>query len=201
MLGLLTETDEAWASAALADVDGLLIDHAHCEMKAASNALSLAVRYGDRSRMVTALIAIAEEELAHFRQVHERLVARGLNLGIPPVDPYAATLRKAVGAGRNPTLVDRLLVCAMIEARSCERFRLLSEHGPDDELRGFYKTLLASEAGHYRTFVDLAIAEGARDGVDEPAVRARLRDMAQTEATIVNALSTKSAEARAAVHG
>ncbi len=197
MLGLAAPTDDAWASAALADVDALLIDHAHCEMKAASNAMSLAVRHADRPALVEALMALAEEEIAHFRRVHEKVLARGRTLGPPPVDPYAALLRKA--AGPKPTLVDRLLVGALIEARSCERFSLLSERCEDRELAAFWAELLASEAGHYRTFLDLAIAEGAREGMGVEAVRARLRALAQDEARIVQRLVDN--DVRTTIHG
>ncbi len=202
MLGLAVTTDEKWVEAALADVDALLVDHAHCEMKAASNAMSLIVRHGDRPELVSALTLLAEEELAHFRRVHELLVARGRALGPPPIDPYAAELRKvAAPKGKSVSLVDRLLVGALIEARSCERFKLLAERCPDLELRAFYAELLACEAGHYRTFVDLAIAEGARDGIDAKAVRVRLSELSTAEATIVAQLSGGAVETRATVHG
>lgn len=201
MLGLAIETDEAWVDAAIADVAKLLCDHAHCEMKAASNAMSLAVRHGDRPALVSALLALAEEELRHFRRVHDILVARGIPLSFPPVDPYAAMLRTAsTRAGRSPSVVvDRLLVGALIEARSCERFRLLSERAPDVELRALYHELLASEAGHYRVFIDLAIVEGARDGMSESEVRRRLRTLANLEGAIVARLVEE--EDRATVHG
>lgn len=201
MLGLLCDTDEAWIDAALADVDALLIDHAHCEMKAASNAMSLAVRYGDRPALVTAMIALAEEELSHLRLVHDKLVARGRVMGAPPVDPYAAMLRKAVGPSRSPTLVERLLIGALIEARSCERFKILSERCPDAELSRFYRELLAAEAGHYRTFVDLAIAAGAHDGIDEASVRDQLSKLSVHEAEIVRGLGRAPSASRAAIHG
>lgn len=201
MLGLATPTDDAWVEAALADVAGLLVDHAHCEMKAASNAMSLAVRHGDRPALVTALTALAEEELAHFRRVHSLIVERGIAFGPPPVDPYAAMLRKGVSAlGESPSkLVDRLLVGCLIEARSCERFKILSERAHDADLRALWHELLASEAGHYRTFLDLAIAEGAHDGMDADAVRARLRALAEVEGTIVAELAR--GDARATIHG
>ncbi|MBI2389053.1 MAG: tRNA-(ms[2]io[6]A)-hydroxylase [Deltaproteobacteria bacterium] len=201
MLGLATPTDDAWIEAAIADVPSLLCDHAHCEMKAASNAMSLAVRHGDRPELVQALVALAEEELAHFRRVHQILIERGIPLGSPPVDPYAATLRRAahdLGQFRSP-LVDRLLIGALIEARSCERFRLLSERAPEPELRALYHELLASEAGHYRVFVDLAVREGAREGIDEDTVRARLRALAAAEGAIVAQLVVE--DDRATVHG
>jgi tRNA-(ms[2]io[6]A)-hydroxylase len=200
MLGLSVPTDEAWIEAALADVDALLVDHAHCEMKAASNALSLAVRYCERPELVRALSALAEEEVAHFRRVHDLLIERGKTLGPPPVDPYAAALRKLAG-GRAITLVDRLLVAALIEARSCERFRLLSERAADPRLRAMYSELLASEAGHYRTFVDLALSEGARDGIDAATVRVRLSTLAAAEGALVERLSAAHPETRATIHG
>lgn len=201
MLGLATPTDDGWIDAALADVASLLCDHAHCEMKAASNAMSLAVRHGDRPELVQALTALAEEELAHFRRVHAILIERGIPLGSPPVDPYASTLRRMaheLGQFRSP-LVDRLLIGALIEARSCERFRILSERAPEEELRRLYHELLASEAGHYRTFFDLAIAEAKRDGIDPDAVRARLRALATAEGAWVSKLVEE--EDRATVHG
>lgn len=201
MLGLATATDDAWIDAAIADVPALLCDHAHCEMKAASNAMSLAVRHGDRPELVQALTALAEEELQHFRRVHQILIERGIPLGSPPVDPYAATLRRLaheLGQFRSP-LVDRLLIGCLIEARSCERFRILSERAPEPELRALYHELLASEAGHYRTFLDLAIVEAARDGIDAESVRARLRALASAEGAFVARLV--EADERATVHG
>lgn len=200
MLGLASPTDDAWVEAALADIPRLLSDHAHCEMKAATNALSLAVRYCDRPELVQALAAIAEEETSHFRRVHAMLVERGLPLGTPPVDPYAAELRRSAEVGRGPSaLVDRLLVAALIEARSCERFRLLADRCADPEPRALWRELLASEAGHYRTFLDLAIAEGARDGATADEVRERLSLLAVREAKIVARLA--AADDRATVHG
>lgn len=201
MLGLATPTDEAWIEAAIADVASLLCDHAHCEMKAASNAMSLAVRHGDRPELVAKLIELAEEELAHFRRVHAILMERGIPLGNPPVDPYAASLRRAaheLGQFRSP-IVDRLLIGALIEARSCERFRILAERAPEPELRAMYREFLVSEAGHYRVFLDLAITEGAREGVEEASVRARLRALASAEGKIVQGLIEQ--EDRATVHG
>jgi tRNA-(ms[2]io[6]A)-hydroxylase len=198
MLGLVVATDARWVAAALADTDALLVDHAHCEMKAASNAMSMAVRHGDRTELVTAMIAIAEEELAHFRRVHELLIARGATLGNPPVDTYVAELRKAAQGPREAALVNSLLVGALIEARSCARFALLAQAAPAP-LGALYGELLASEAGHYRTFVDLAVAEGGRDGVDEATVRARLRALAEREGEIVRRLAAN--DARGSIHG
>jgi tRNA-(ms[2]io[6]A)-hydroxylase len=201
MLGLATPTDDAWVAAALADVPRLLVDHAHCEMKAASNAMSLAVRHGDRPELVQALTALAMEELEHFRRVHAIIVARGIPFTPPEVDPYAASLRTACKAlGPSPSkLVDRLLVGCLIEARSCERFRILADRCPDAELRAFWDELFTCEAGHYRTFLDLAIAEGAREGVASDTVRARLRALAEAEGALVGELAR--ADTRTMIHG
>src|SRR5215475_7539979 len=138
MLCLTRPTSERWVEVALANLDAVLVDHAHCEMKAASNALSLAVRASQTPGVVAALVSLAEEELGHFRRVLGELESRGVPLGPPPPDGYAAELRKTVRAHRGGSpavpppqsteaLVDRLLVAALIEARSCERFRLLAE--------------------------------------------------------------------------
>jgi len=205
MLCLKVPTDAAWAAAAMRDVDAVLVDHAHCEMKAASNALSLATRHPSDAELVTALTDLAREEIEHFQRVFAMLVERRITLGPPPVDTYAAELRKAAkalplegaGAGR---LVDRLLVGALIEARSCERFKLLGDATADDPARegehALWTELLAAEARHYRTFVDLA--ERAAGG----PVDARLERLATAEAEIVQALARDAGEgSRATIHG
>lgn len=158
-------------------------------MKAASNALSLAARWTSYPRLVDALAALAEEELRHFRAVLAELSRRGIALGKPEVDVYAAELRKAASRrarhSEDAALVDRLLVGALIEARSCERFRLLSpalSSRGEGGLAAFYDELFAAEARHYTTFVDLAI-EVAR--ASEGEVRARLAELAQAEGEIV----------------
>jgi len=197
MLGLVAPTDDAWVDLALTDVDALLVDHAHCEMKAASNAMSIAVRHGDRLVLVSAMMALAEEELGHFRRVHDMLVARGKTLGAPPVDEYASLLRKIVG--KKATLVERLLIAALIEARSCERFSLLAARSADPTLSAFWNELLAAEAGHYRQFVDLAVSEGARDGISELDVRTRLRELAEREAEVVARVAKQPI--RTTIHG
>jgi tRNA-(ms[2]io[6]A)-hydroxylase len=200
MLCLTQPTSAKWVEAALADLDSVLVDHAHCEMKAASNALSLAVRATQAPQVVGHLVALAEEELSHFRRVLGELERRGIPLGPPPLDAYAAELRKFVRAERRGTpsgngmskavaLVDRLLVAALIEARSCERFRLLSdalrERGPAD-LQALYQDLLASEARHFRTFVDLA-HEVARP--DDGWVDGRLDVVAELEGALSGRLT------------
>jgi tRNA-(ms[2]io[6]A)-hydroxylase len=206
MLCLKVPTDSAWAEEALRDVDAVLVDHAHCEMKAASNALSLAARHPGDPERVRALTDLAREEIDHFQRVLAVLVARGVTLGPPPVDPYAADLRRAAGelprdGGERGPLVDRLLVGALIEARSCERFKLLAEAASRDpahaELRAFWDELLAAEARHYRAFVDLA----ARAAGDRAAALARLDRIAEAEARIVLGLAREGGASRAAIHG
>jgi tRNA-(ms[2]io[6]A)-hydroxylase len=196
MLGLKRSTDPEWARVAMRDLDRVLIDHAHCEMKAASNAMSLVMRHPKSPAFVLRLVEIAREELDHFARVVHKLQARNIELGAPPVDDYAADLRKRAAADpaapgeppRDP-LLERLLVAALIEARSCERFKLLvGEMGPSHPMYAFYTELFEAEARHYRTFVDLAIAVVG----DEPRVRARLERLAQIEAEVVAALGPPS---------
>jgi tRNA-(ms[2]io[6]A)-hydroxylase len=208
MLCLKVPTDAAWATAALRDVDAVLVDHAHCEMKAASNALSMATRHLADVELVRAMTDLAREEIDHFQQVLALLVARGVPLGPPPVDAYAAELRRRTsgthrGQGDAAAVVDRLLVAALIEARSCERFKLLAEAAaPVPEhaaLHAFWTELLAAEARHYRTFVDLA--ERAAGG-DRAAVLARLDVLAGVEGALVRELARRGEGAsRATIHG
>jgi tRNA-(ms[2]io[6]A)-hydroxylase len=202
MLCLKVPTDPGWARAAMASIEAILVDHAHCELKAASNAMSLIARHPDDPLIVKALIELAKDELEHFERAVLFLTARGLSLGTPEVDTYAAELRKA--AGRLPRgqegspLVDRLLVAAVIEARSCERFKLLLDHWSldDQALRAFYEELFACEAKHYRVLYDLALrASGGRTA----AVEARLLALAFCEGRLVTDLASHGS--RATVHG
>jgi tRNA-(ms[2]io[6]A)-hydroxylase len=208
MLCLRRPTDRAWADEALRDVDAVLVDHAHCEMKAASNALSLAARHPGDVDLVLALTDLAREEIDHFRRVLVLLASRGVALGPPTVDAYAAELRRAVlELPRAPSangLVDRLLVGALIEARSCERFKLLAEATAGDQAHAdnhaLWDELLAVEARHYRTFVDLA--ERAA-GWDRERVAARLGRLAELEGAIVDTLArgVVAGASRATIHG
>jgi tRNA-(ms[2]io[6]A)-hydroxylase len=186
MLGLRSETDRAWVEAARGDLDGLLSDHAHCELKAAQSALSVVARFGgEYPHLVPPLTDLAQEESRHFAEVHERIAARSGQLAAPDVDPYVQELQRAAKRDHPavPILLDRLVVAALIEARSCERFRLLSEHLGLAELEGFYRELMASEARHYRLFCDLAAqCFGAE------AARARLATLAEREAEIAQRL-------------
>lgn len=200
MLCLVKATDPAWVDVALGRLDELLIDHAHCEIKAATNALSLAARATDGA-MAAQLAELAEEEVRHFRQVLDELGRRGLRLGMPTPDTYASELRaiahKTRPGGRSPreALLDRLLIGALIEARSCERFRLLADAlraRGEVTLADFYDDLFTSEARHYRVLYDLATAAVG----DEPATRSRLAELATHEADLNARLG-----AGATVHG
>jgi tRNA-(ms[2]io[6]A)-hydroxylase len=184
---LQSSTDPAWLPLALERLDEVLLDHAHCEKKAAAQAMSLLATYPDRVHLVQRMARLAQEELAHFRQVFDRCLARGLTLPRDHGDPYARKLRKLVRHDRDDTrLMDLLLVCALIEARSCERLTLLAEglEGRDEaELAKFYAQLAQAERGHATLFVDLA-----REYDDPQAVESRLEAMAQAEAEIVAGL-------------
>lgn len=171
--------DQAWLAVALARFDRVLVDHAHCEKKAAASAMSLVAAYPDHERLVRKLSALAIEELRHFRAVHRRLRQQGLDLGRDPGDPYARELMALVrpGGGR---LTDRLLVGGLIEARSCHRIALLGNALADAELARFYQSLAEAEGRHARLFLDLAYQYERSELVD-----ARLARLAEEEAAIV----------------
>jgi tRNA-(ms[2]io[6]A)-hydroxylase len=179
---LRSSTDPRWAAVAAADLPATLADHAHCEKKAAASALKLVADHPDRPEQVRALAKLAQEELSHLLAVHAEMA----RLGIPPTpdegDPYAQALVRLVRSGGQARLVDRLLVSALIEARSCERLVLLAEVLTDPRLRELYVRFAQSEGGHERLFVDLAVREGG------DAARARLDVLAEEEARIVGAL-------------
>ncbi|HKU39991.1 MAG TPA: tRNA-(ms[2]io[6]A)-hydroxylase [Polyangiales bacterium] len=187
MLSLLTPTDPHWPEVAAADLPALLTDHAHCELKAAQSALSVVARYGGEfPELVAPLTALAREETEHFSQVHAQLAARSQALSLPQSDGYVTRLTAAARSDRatgQPALLDKLLVAALIEGRSCERFRLLSEQLPDADLRAFYRELMASEARHFALFSTLAATCFGRE-----ASRARLATLASREAEIVQSL-------------
>jgi tRNA-(ms[2]io[6]A)-hydroxylase len=182
MLGLAAPSSPEWLARALAHLDQVLIDHAHCEKKAASTAVSLLFRYPDRAAMLPVLSALAREELAHFEQVLALLAKRGVAYGRLKPGPYATELLTAVRSREPERLVDTLLCLSLIEARSCERMRLLSESVDDAELAAFYRGLLASEARHHQSYVALAI-----DVLPEAVVRARLAELAAHEAAVIAA--------------
>ena len=182
MLGLKLPTDPRWVKLVEQNISEILTDHAWCEQKAASNAISTIVRYPDLTDMVTELTAIAQEEMEHFGMVLEKIKARGFTLGHERKDNYVGQLSKFIkrGGSREGQIVDRLLFAAMIEARSCERFKMLSERISDPDLAEFYRELMISEAGHYTTFLKLARTHGGDIDVD-----ARWQECLDFEAQII----------------
>jgi tRNA-(ms[2]io[6]A)-hydroxylase len=158
MLHLKLPTDPRWVNLTEKSLEDILTDHAYCEQKAASSCISLIQKYPDRKRLVDELSPIVTEEWAHFRVVLQELNNRNLKLGVQRKDEYVAKLREHQrnGGHTDDRLLDLLLVFALIEARSCERFKLLSENLEDEYFRDFYKKFMIAEAGHYRLFIDLA---------------------------------------------
>ena len=158
MLGLKLETDPRWVNIVEEHLHEILTDHAFCEQKAASYAISLIVKYPENSELVQKMTDLAQEEMEHFQRVHNLILERNEVLGWERKDPYVQDLMKYVKKGGNYEMVlaERLLIAAMIEARSCERFRVLSENLKDEKLAEFYRDLMASEARHYTMFLKLA---------------------------------------------
>jgi tRNA-(ms[2]io[6]A)-hydroxylase len=185
MLHLASETDPAWTRRALENLDAILLDHAHCEKKAASTALSLIFRYPERPALMLPLSRLAREELAHFEEVVGVLRGRGLEFRRQRPSPYASELMEIVRKQEPLRLLDTLLCCAMIEARSCERMQLLGEAldgAGEARLAKLYRGLLASEARHFNSYVDLARGLGL---VPEEALRERLAEVAAHEAAVI----------------
>jgi tRNA-(ms[2]io[6]A)-hydroxylase len=180
VLGLARATESGWARRVLADLDELLVDHAHCEKKAAGMAVNLLFRYPQHGFLLEPLSRLAREELAHFEQVLAHLDARGVSFRVLRPSPYAGRLRRAARSREPDRLVDTLLCCALIEARSCERFQLLAESVGEPVLRGFYAGLLAAEARHHRVYLELA-EELAEAG----ALRRRHAELAEYEARVL----------------
>jgi tRNA-(ms[2]io[6]A)-hydroxylase len=176
-------TSHAWIEMAIANLDTILLDHSHCERKAAGVALNLLCRYPSNTALVYKLTAIAQEELEHFDQVNRWLEKRGIALGPLAAPPYGAALKAQVRRHEPERLMDSLLISALIEARSHERLGLLAEHCPDAALGRFYKGLMASEARHYGVYWTLATTYG-----DRPTVMARLEELATVESDILSTL-------------
>jgi tRNA-(ms[2]io[6]A)-hydroxylase len=186
MLGLILPTDPRWVNIVEKNIDEILTDHAYCEQKAASTAISLIIGYPEYTDLVTEMTLLAQEEMSHFKMVHDRIIARGGHLGRERKDAYVNTLMKFFpkGGSRNDQLVHRLLYAALIEARSCERFRLLSEELNDKKLAEFYRKLMISEANHYTMFLKFARQYGGRESVDK-----KWQDLLAFEAEIMENLS------------
>lgn len=168
MLGLKFETETSWVDVAKDGLEQLLIDHAFAEQKAAANAMSITINYSEETALVKDMMDIAIEEMQHFKMVHELMVARGMVLGQATKNDYALSLQKFFTKthDRNEALVQRLLVAALIEARSCERFKVFADHMEDQELREFYHDLMVSEANHYTLFLKYARSYMATDLVN-----------------------------------
>lgn len=186
MLGLKLPTDPRWVNIVEKNIQEILIDHAYCEQKAASNAISIIVKFPEYPDVVEAMTAICQEEMEHFGQVHDKLRERGFTLGMERRDAYVNDLMEYLksafpGESRVSYFVNRMLFSAMIEARSCERFRLLSEEINDEDLRNFYHSLMESEARHYTTFLQFARKYG--QGID---VDTRWQQFLDFEATLMD---------------
>lgn len=188
MLGLKLPTDPRWANLAEMSLEEILTDHAYCEQKAATSCISLIQLFPEKIEMVRALSPIVSEEWGHFRTVLKELDQRNLTLGRQRKDEYVNELRKfqKKGGSREDQLIEKLLVCALIEARSCERFRLLSLHLEEENLKDFYHHFMVSEAGHYRLFLDLAKKYG-----DEENVKTRWQEYLVFEAKIMEDLELR----------
>jgi len=182
VLNLAAETDPAWVDRALANLDDVLLDHAHCEKKAAGTAVNLLFRYPEHAFLQVPLSQLAREELVHFEQVMRRLEARGRAFARQRPSAYGGKLHRHVRPDEPRRLLDTLLVCALIEARSCERFKLLAGalDGADPELAELYRGLLASEARHHQTYLELA-----RELAGGESVARRLGELARCEAEII----------------
>ncbi|MBK6263819.1 tRNA-(ms[2]io[6]A)-hydroxylase [Marivirga sp. S37H4] len=184
-LGLTLPTDPRWANIAEKNLEDILSDHAYCEQKAASSCISMITLFPDMEEMVEVLTPVVAEEWSHFERVLEQLNKRGYKLGFPRKDEYVAQLLKleVKGGNRKHQVMEKLLINALIEARSCERFRQLNLHLKDAELKNFYYELMVSEAGHYRNFIQLAEVYMAKE-----VVRKRWEELLAAEGEIMKNL-------------
>jgi tRNA 2-(methylsulfanyl)-N6-isopentenyladenosine37 hydroxylase len=186
-LGLELPTDPRWTDIAAMQIGDVLIDHAYCEQKAASSCISLIVHYPEKALLVETLTPIVAEEWGHFQRVLKELKKRNIPLGRQRKDEYVNQLMQLITKGDTEKMfLDRLLICGLIEARSCERFKLLSENLEDESLQKFYRELMISEAGHYRTFLELAETYAPAE-----KVRARWKELLHAEAAIMQSLSPR----------
>ena len=188
MLGLKLATDPFWVNIAEKSIDEILTDHAYCEQKAATNSINLVVNYPDIPELVDAMLELAREELSHFQMVHEKIKERNFVLGRERRDEYVFELNTFIrkGHSREIVLADRLLFSALVEARSCERFKVLSENISDPDLREFYRELMISEANHYTLFI--ALAKKYAQGVD---IDKRWQEFLDFEASIIGKFGKK----------
>lgn len=188
-LGLELPTDPRWADIAEKNIGDILVDHAYCEQKAASSCISLIMLYPEKQELVDMLTPVVAEEWSHFERVIEELRKRNIPLGRQRKDEYVEKLQKVIkkGGSRNQQLLEKLLINALIEARSCERFKMLWKNIPDQELSKFYYELMVSEAGHYKNFLQLA-----KIYLPENEVNERWRELLSQEAEIMKSLDVRS---------
>lgn len=187
MLGLKLPTDPRWVNIAEKSIDEILIDHAFCEQKAATSGISLIIRFPDLEKLVAEVTPLVAEEWGHFRRVLKEMEKRGIKLGKSRKDEYVLKLHENIIRGNMKLhLLEALLVCALIEARSCERFRLLSLYCSDVELRKFYHEFMVSEASHYRMFIDLA-----KEYYPEDVVKSRWQEWLEIEANVLASLELR----------
>ena len=188
VLGLQLPTDPRWVNIAEKNLQDILVDHAYCEQKAASSCISLIIRFPDKDKLVEMLTPVVAEEWSHFERVIEQLRKRGYGLGPQRKDEYVIALSKTarIGGSRERQLVDQLLINALVEARSCERFKLLWKNIADTELQKFYYELMVSEAGHYKNFIQLA-----KEYMPAQEVDARWKDLLLQEADIIRNLEVR----------
>lgn len=193
MLGLKLPTDPRWVNIAEKNIEEILIDHAYCEQKAASTAISLIVSFPEFSQLVEKMTELVQEEMSHFKMVFDLLQEKGITMERDRKDEYVIELTKFFpkGGSRVDQLTHRLMYAALIEARSCERFRLLSEHLEDKKLARFYRKLMISEAGHYTLFLSFARQYGDVDTVNK-----KWKNLLAYEASIMEHLSKKES-----IHG
>src|SRR5215203_2760306 len=188
ILGLRLATDPRWINLAEKSIEEILTDHAWCEQKAATACISLIQQCSDKEKLVAELSPIVTEEWGHFRMVLSELLKRGLKLGRQRKDEYVNSLLQfeTKGGKEESRFLDKLLVCALIEARSCERFKRLSEGLKDDYLRNFYRKFMESEAGHYTLFIELS-----ETYIDKEKVRKRWVEWLKYEADVINDLEVR----------
>lgn len=188
MLGLKLPTDPRWVNLAEKSLEEILTDHAYCEQKAASTCISLIQQFPEHQKLVEELAPIVTEEWGHFRMVLRELKSRNLQLGQQRKDEYVSELIKFQkrGGSRQQQLLEKLLMAALIEARSCERFRLLSENLAEKKLCEFYREFMVSEAGHYRLFIELA-----NTYIDQKKVRERWNEWLEFEAALMKKLQPR----------
>ena len=187
-LGLELPTDPRWVDIAQKNIADILIDHAYCEQKAASSCISMIIQYPENQKLVDLLTPVVAEEWSHFERVLDEMRKRGFLLGKPRRDEYVIALEKVIrrGGSREQQLVERLLMNALIEARSCERFKILWKNIGDEELSKFYYELMVSEAGHYKNFLALA-----KEILPTTVVETRWRELLEQEAEIIRNLDVR----------